>query len=251
MHQDGLFFRVLRRFNMILLTIIGLSIVIGGGFAAWKYCEHKHGVRDFYPPYPGIYGSSVAVAPPAKADKFEVDADNYGSPDTVYGPYGGSLFVLNRLMPPPAGAPEEYLGYAPREAVNLMVVDAKTGEGHWLFAGANRVIISRDAVYEGAPVANAMPGKDTRPVIGMVMAVFEGDTGAAKPAKSTPVFYIWRKGDTQAAKLFAVDEVLSMGQIGADRYMIVYKTGKETKSAIYSVPEFKLLAEKVLPEAPR
>lgn len=252
-HQDGLFFRVLRRLNMIMLTIIGLTIIVGGGFVGWKYYEHQKKVLADRDAVMGeIYSGRLRGEAGVKSGDLVVEAQNYGTVDTVYGPNENSIFVLNRVLPPPAGVPEGYPAFGPHQAVNLMVVDETTGEGRWLFAGTKRLIESRDVVYEGAAVVRSVPGTDARPVIGLVMIVVDTDTDkdGKLTVKDKPTLYVWRKGTAEAVKLLDVDEAMSYGQLGADRYLIVYKKDKETRSALYSVPEFKLLSGKVLPETP-
>lgn len=238
--QDGLFFRVLRRFNILWVAIAGLIIIVGGGYHVWKnvYIRHE------------LFGTHF-VPPKAIADKvggYALDPANYGSSDTTYGPWDGAAFTLSRINPLPDSAkPEAFENYIPREVVNLMMFDPATGESFWLFPTNKQTIGARDAVYEGAAKEPAAPGADKRPILGMVMTVTDAETNKSGMVS----VYRWLKGSKSAVKLFTADTLLSFGQSGADRYVILYQKGKETHSAVYSLPDFKQLSDKRMPDAPK
>jgi hypothetical protein len=240
MPQDGLFFRVLRRFNMILVAIICLALI---AFVGWHLYKTP-AVRG------SLLGYHHAVAKPlvTKA-QVAIQPENYGTPDTIYGPHLNTVLVLNRNMPfPTAEAPEAFENYVPRQALNIMVLDEKTGTGHWLFADNKQIITMRDALYEGEAVARTTPATDTRPVLGMVMVVVPD--AAAKTAKLQAI-YAWTKQLGTAKKLVDTDEMVSISQTAENRYVVIYRKGPATRSATYSVPDFKLLSDVELPAAPK
>jgi hypothetical protein len=245
MPQDGLFFRVLRRFNMILVTIIALAVIGAVGWHVWKNPGFRHELTG--------RPAFVLPAPAAQGEALVVEPENYGTSDTVYGPHQNTVMVLYRY--PPFAAPgkaEEYPNYAPKQAVNIMVLDAKNGDGHWLFPDNKQVIVMRDALYEGPAESYTTPDTDKRPVLGMVLMVAPADTNknGMLDVGDAATLYAWTKGAAAAKALVAIDEMISVGQYD-DHYIVVYKKGKDLKSATYSVPEFKLLADKVLPKAPK
>jgi hypothetical protein len=241
MPQDGLFFRVLRRFNIVMATLIGLSLI---AFVGWHLYKTPHLRRE-------VLGQPVASPVSQFAWQktgMSVDPENYGT------------LVLSRNTPfPVAGTPDAFENYVPKQVLNVMVLDEKTGAGHWLFADNKQTIPMRDALYEGAPVAHTTPyegapvahttpSTDTRPVLGMVMVVVP--EAQAKAAK-TQVIYAWTKRLGDAKKLVEMDEIVSIGQPEENRYVVIYRKGKALKSATYSVPDFKLLSEIDLPAAPK
>lgn len=244
--HEGWFFWFLRRFNTLMMTVFGLLVL---GVIGYQLCNNPIIRHNLFgtpvPPFaiPGM---------PAVTPGFRVQAEAYATPGAVYGPQVKFLYVLVHSKAPAANVSSIYPVFHAGDATNVMIVDEKTGEGHWLFTGTDRGIVARDAIYQGAPVVNAPVGVDPRPVIGLVMWVAQSDTN--KDGQLTQddavTLYSWHQGETSAVKMLSADDVLTGGQEGADRYMVVYRQGKTLKSAFYSVPDFKLLSEKVLPEPP-
>ena len=245
MPQDGLFFRVLRRFNILWVAIAGLVIIAISGYQLCTNAQFRHNLM------PNL--KSESLPPPAPvAKELSIVSDNFGSADTQYGPWDGQVLVATRDTPfPDPSEPDAFKNYTPSQAVNVMVFDNKSGKGAWIFPDNNQVITSRDAVYEGAAKANTAPGTDPRPVVGMVMIVTAADKAAKAKSADKLSVYLWTKGAPTAVKLLAADGLQSLGQSGADRYVVVYQKGKETRAAVYSVPEFKKLSDNSLPEAPK
>jgi hypothetical protein len=245
MPQDGLFFRVLRRFNILWLAILGLVLTAAAGQQLCKSAYvRQHIVR-------GLVATDLAQPKVAAPGELAVIPDNFGSSDTEYRPWAGKVFVARRFMPMPEPAtPESFKDYVPSQDVNILVTDAKSGEGVWLFPTNQQVITSRDAVYEGAAKAVTQSNTDPRPVVGMVMMVT--DIGkAGKAIKDTASVYLWTKQSAKMVKLFAADKVLSYDQSGAERYMILYQRGAETRLATYAVPGFDLQSDKRMPDMPK
>lgn len=243
MPQDGLFFRVLRRFNIIIGTILGLSLIAVIGWHLYKTPEFRR----------AVIGQPIVSFPyrhPVAQPDVVIEPENYGTPDTSYGPHGNTVLVLNRFAPfPTAAMPSDFEGYTPKRAINIMVLDEKAGTGHWLFATNKQFIALRDALYQGPVVTHTTPATDTRPLLGMVMEVAPD---AEKPGVSKPeAIYAWTKRLGEAKKLLDVDAMISVDQTAEDRYVVIYRKGKAIKSATYSVPDFKLLSEGDLPAAPK
>jgi hypothetical protein len=235
--QDGLFFRVLRRFNTLVLSLAILVAMAFGGYSIWK-----HGLK--WGPFGEPEGGDVPlVSEPLPA--YGLTAESFDARGFQY-PLAPSLLVSSN-----AKASNPYVPWQ-SQAANLMVIDDK-GEGHWLFKDNNRLIETRDAVHKGEAVPLPPGAMDTRPVIGLVMTVIDGDANKdGKFDEKDPLaIYAWKQGAGEAVKLLDVDSVVSMEQTGADRYRIVYLKGKESRAAIYALPDFALVADKALPAAPK
>jgi hypothetical protein len=246
--QDGLFFRVLRRFNILWIAIAGLVIIAASGYHLYKY----FGVRHHMPMVGFLSEPRVALASSSPSEPWIVP-DDYGSAETQYGPWDGKLFVLMRNNPiPDLQTPDAFEGYVPSVVMNVLVVDPKSGEGAWLFPTNKQIINIREALFEGAAKVQSQPATDQRPAMGMVMYVTDTDTNkdGKLTAKDATSVYFWLKGATSATKLFSADRILNYNQAGADRYVILYQKGKETHSAVYSLPDFKQLSDKRMPDAP-
>jgi hypothetical protein len=235
--QDGLFFRVLRRFNILIGTVLGLALIAGCGYVGWNIVKLGH-------PWPIEYASVPLQADTVKAVSYDVSLT---SAETPREPSLSSyyLFALNRTAPPAQG---EY--YHALEVANLMDIDEKTGEGFWLFKGKNRNIVMRDPVRQGDLAEGAVV--DSRPFMGLVMLVVEQDTnkdGQLTASDGTSVYY-WKQGTTQAVKLLGAEQSVGGGQMNGKRYSVLYKKGGKTISVLYSLPDFRLISEKTLPDVP-
>ncbi len=233
--QDGLFFRVLRRFNILMGTVLALLLLGALGLAGWKIATE--GSLGFYPT---LMPSIETPKNLTQKVEYNVALGGYDSPGLDQTANRYALFVLNRSEGP------SYYGMS--EAVNVMLIDDDTAEGHWAFKGVNRAIILRDAIRKGPLEATATI--DARPVIGLLMWVQEYDVAknGARVTKPGVTFYRWTISKAEAVKLLTVQEGLASGQIDANRYSIVYRKDGKIISAMYSLPDFKLITEKVLPD---
>jgi len=52
----------------------------------------------------------------------------------------------------------------------------------------------------------------------------------------------------EAVRLLAADLIVSGQQTSSDHYLVVYENGSSAIAATFSIPEFKLVAEKPLPK---
>jgi hypothetical protein len=154
----------------------------------------------------------------------------------------------------------------PRD-VNLLLVDGMTSESRWLFRGNHRNIVTWSVVTAASapqepaatgPVVIPAPGFDGSiapnipGVAALVVTVVDTDTnkdGELGDGDSRSL-YVYRPGGGEAVKLLTADIVKVSSQVGTDRYVVVYEKGKSAMTAVYSVPEFKLLSERPLPNVP-
>lgn len=244
MPQDGLFFRVLRRFNLIVWALVGIAALM----VAATYLPELPWMTSLIAKVGGDTAVPVAQAP-AKTDGYELQAEYYPSGE-AYPPIARDkvLFVLRKSMPPVD--PTTFLPNK-EEVVNLMVID-EDGQGHWLFQGHDRLIVSREAVYQGPQPAGAEVATDARPIVALVMQVVEADTNKdGKLGEDDAIsLYVWRKGDSKAEKLLTSDTLMGVGRMGENRYLVNFDKGKTKMAAVYSLPDFKLISATPLPEAP-
>jgi hypothetical protein len=148
---------------------------------------------------------------------------------------------------------------------NVLLVSTNAGEGHWLFSGIGRNILSWDAVVD--PTAKDAPEiASVEPQVvsarglnggfsaakALVLKVVDKDTDkdGELTAKDGLSLYTWRLGEKTPVKLLDADLVTSQTQIGADRYAISYESKGAAFLAVYSVPDFKLVIKKSLPKLP-
>jgi len=250
-HQDGLFFRVLRRVNMVLMTVVLLCAV---GFAGL--------VVLMTPKVQAALGALVgkpaeAPKPVSAAPTFHPQAEWFPTADH-YPPYARDkiLYVLKKTVPgalviQPAdlAAPAE----PPSEDVNIMIIDEKTGDASWLFKGNDQVILERDAIYDGPQPIGAVVGTDPRPIIAMVLQVVEDDTNndGKLDANDDVTLYLWRKDSPKLVKLLTSEGSAGVGLAGKDRYLVNYGKDHKDRIAAFSVPDFELIYDKPLPELPR
>lgn len=251
--QDGLFFRILRRVNLVMFTFAWIALLAVGGLVVWK---------EGLPKKIWEKNTEYGVATGPATVTYSLMPQAFTS--TAYQPATTpSLYVYSRTNIPSDAPWLAYGPYGAGQVLNLLVVDDK-GEGHWLFKSNKQEIVQRDAVFKGtlgAPIPQGLT--DVRPVIGIIMVVNEGEPkpvaaslpGAvplpATPAAVPTAIYMWKLGAVEAVKLLDIDELVNGEQIGADRYHVVYKKGKETRVAVYSLPAFEKLSDKPMPSAPK
>lgn len=246
-HQDGLFFRVLRRCNMVLLTIVLLTalFLMGRSVTFAPMLQFVMTKLHLAPP-PAVKTTKIAA-------RFDNQADWYPT-ENLYPPVQRDkvLYVLRKTIPPEPAAAGELALTPTYEDLNVMIIDEKTGEGRWLFPGRNQRIISRDAIYEGSPPPGAVVGTDPRPIIALVIHVVEDDTNNDGKLTSADevTLYLWRKDKPELVKLLSSEGGAGGGLAGPDRYVVNYGKGDKSRVAAYSVPDFKLIYDKELPDAP-
>jgi hypothetical protein len=239
MPQDSLFFRVLRRFNVIWVALLGLVLIVAGSYDLYAHRDEILRRSD----------ASVREEPiqPLKMERLEVrDAERFPSPGTESAPEPW-IYTYGHVTVPegaPVG-PDD-----PIETANLMVIDAN-GTGHWLFADSKRTILRRDVVRRGVPAANTVAAYDMRPIEGVLILVSEGQSREDKALLRPDALYLWKVNTDKAVKLIGAAHVLSYGQIGEDRYRVVYNDGKNEHVALYTVPEFEKVYDKILPTVPQ
>ena len=242
MTDENKFFRYVWRFNAVALAAVGILAtfaMLNGIINSWS------------PPEPKPAGRFAPV--PRSAEKeFTYRLESHGERRLI-GPE--ELIALDRWK----GSPETYglmhqemrASYiAQSRSVNLLAIDQGTAESHWIFRGYDRAIIADDPIYDTvAPRPLETPPAST---IALVMTVVDSDTNkdGELTEKDQQSLYVYRPGATEVVRLVTAGLILSRQQTSSDRYLVVYENGSSATAATFSVPEFKLVAEKLLPKVP-
>jgi hypothetical protein len=128
-------------------------------------------------------------------------------------------------------------GGAGGAAVNLLIVNSDDATSRWMFPDNGQTILSRDELH-GSDGSFA-------PVTGLVLTV--GARGSEKPRES---LYFYRVGGGPAVRFLTVDTIISADQAGSDRYLVLARKDGRTTAALYSLIDFRVLAEKPAPDIP-
>ena len=133
--------------------------------------------------------------------------------------------------------------------VNILLVDGN-GAGHWVFRGNERTISARDTILESVSDTG---NSQEQNAIGLAITVIDADTnGDGKlTAKDRKTLYGYLLGSEGAVKLMTADDFLGASQFGADRYVVVYADKETARSAVFSLPDFKLISDNPLPNVPK
>ena len=219
------YFRYLWRFNAVAMAVIGLAIVIA--FVA-------NLMSSFWSaPHPGSSGSFAPV-PKNAGHGYTYRLAH----DAI--PLSGTheqIFALKRWKDGSDG-----------QDVNLLVVDDGNAKSHWLFRGTERTILSRDEVH-ASDVANF---NAYSPIVAIVLTVLDADTNkdGEIDRKDREALYVYRGGSAAAVEFFTADRILAAQQAGADRYLVIYENGNKAAAQLFSLLDFKPLAQNPLPDVP-
>jgi hypothetical protein len=242
MIDENKFFRYLWRFNAVFLAGVGIVVACGAIFSI---------LNTWQPTEPAPAGHFAPV--PQSAEKqFTYRLQSSGERHVVG---REELIALGRWN----GSPETYsLGHVSGRYVketrspNVLAVNQITVESHWIFKGYDRDIVSNDLVYEATPSPVPLAPGQAASAIALVMTVVDADTNkdGELSEKDRQSLYIYLPGMTKAVRLLTADLMVSRQQTASDRYLVVYENGGSAVAATFSVPEFKLIAEKALPKVP-
>lgn len=263
MIEENKFFRFLWRFNALAIALAVLAVLgsLGYGFVLMLTHDYWEKPQGHFAPAPkGAEAKNTYRLRTSGAIAFK----NGGGED-VYLVY--SLGAWN-------GAPNVYSlasvsgverAREPANA-NLLLMNAHTGAGKWLFNGLGRNIRSWEKVVDSAIAGNAVaegfrnPGVQSSDelfggaqyVKAVVLKVVERDTNHDNELTDDDgvSLYVWQGGNDAPVKILEATLVLDQAQIGAARYTISYELGDQAWLAIYSVPDFKLLSKTKLPKVP-
>ncbi len=245
MADENRFFRFVGRFNTLAIAVV----IVGIAIVAIVLVAYSL-ISPWNNPYTVPVGHFAPV--PKDAEKnytYRIESEPLATTGT-----NERILVLRRWQ----GEPKEYgladiskvSSYSRSDVqdVNFLVVDGDSAASHWLFPGYDRSILSKDAVYGARPATNT-----EQPLLAWVIQTVDADTN--KDGELTPKdrksLYVYRVGAGEAVKFLTTDNVLATQQIDADKYLVVYEKGKTATAATFSVPDFKLLSEKPLPNVPK
>jgi hypothetical protein len=250
MPEESRFFRVLWRFNAILLAVVGILAIGLLGTAALQSWMWRH---NYQPPPEGHFTPVPKAAEQSFTYRLSVQ------PDFVL-LRGEQFYALQRWK----GSPSSYglamadltiassSAYHYTDAVNLLAVNTGTGASHWLFDGYRRAVIDQRAIYSGGPlVSNELP--TSKDPTALVIRTVDNDTNndGQLDFKDRQTLYAYRPGDTRAVKFFEADYIISMGEVEGGNFFVVYEKGQSAIAATFSVPDFKLKSQHQLPNVPQ
>lgn len=137
------------------------------------------------------------------------------------------LFVLEHWKKGASGA-----------SVNLLIVNSEDATSRWMFPDNGQTILSRDELHGGDGALS--------PVTGLVLTVSARES--EKPRES---LYSYRVGGGPAVRFLTADTIISADQAGADRYLVLARKDRRTTAALYSLIDFRVLAEQPAPDIPQ
>jgi hypothetical protein len=254
MTDENRFFRYLWRFNALVLAGLGIAgacAAIGSFLFPWRPAELA--------PKGGF-----APIPAAAEKEFTYRLEDGGVSQWV-GQEG--IAALERWKGAPASyglemkvmiAASSSRRWAGNRNVNMLAVNSGDASSHWLFKGYDRAILSDDLIYPGRTTAEQSadryaPLEFRSAATALVMTVVDADTNGDGDLseKDRQSFYVYRPGTGDPVKLFTADLIKSAHQTGPSSYLVIYEKGRSAFAATYSIPDFKLVAEKPLPDVPK
>lgn len=140
------------------------------------------------------------------------------------------LFALERWQAQadqPAGA-----------SVNLLIVNSDDASSRWMFPDNSQTILRRDELHASDGMGIYAP------VSGLVLTVASGD-------RQRQSLYYYRVGSGAAVRFLTADTIISGDQVGPDRYLVIYRDRARTAAGIYSLVDFRSVAEREMPEIPQ
>lgn len=260
MSDQNRFFRYVWRFNALVLAVVALfALYLAGNEFIFGPLTDRVAYEEptgHFAPVPKAAEKNYTYRLAAAGQQFILGHEE--------------VFSLTRWK----GEPQEYgladirgssSDGAETQDVNLLAVDADNSTGHWLFKGYDRMILTKDGVQESWPSAPTGTGptiirapgsgvaQDAPSTIALVIEAVDADTDrdGKITAKDKHSLYVYRAGMTEAVKIITADDFLSVQQIGSDKYLVICENGKTASAATFSLPDFKLLSEKPLPNVPK
>ena len=243
MSDQNRFFRWVWRFNGLLIAVL-LLLLLAAVVISYTSGWFRHG-QDTQP---------VAVVVHAdKTVSYQLNDDPLvlsGTDEVVFGLYRGDRFdnpyKLRRMLD---SSSYDRLSYA---EVNLLVVRGD-GSSQWLFPGYNRAILSRNEVCAAKEPEQAWLKQTCKTTSALVIDVagIRVDEKGEYETIAPESLYVYRPGDREPVKFATADVFRTSRQLEADRYIVVSERDGKATTAIYSVPDFKLLSQKPLPNVPK
>jgi hypothetical protein len=244
MTDENKFFRYLWRFNALVLA--GIAVAAAGLLV--------YGILNPWRPA-GIApaGHFAPVAGGAEKEfTYRLTKDSsysVGREQVIYlGRWNGapSVYGLQHMSASYDMTEPAFLG------VNALAVSPNSGDSHWLFRGYRRAILSESSISlserPAEPDTAVAPGT-AQTVIAMAMTAVEVDTNkdGRLSEKDRQSLYVYREGMAEAMKLLTGDLIISAQQSGVDRFLVISENGKSGLATTFSIPDFKLIAQKPLP----
>jgi len=242
MSDENRFFRFVWRFNAILLAAVVFVVLVSLGWGLFSLLS----ISRVYSPEPVGH---FAPVPKAAEQHYTFRLANSQLQTSLA---NEKVLTLQR-WPADQNEYDLSIGSGPSSSrmaqdVNLLAVDRQDANSHWLFHGYDRLIVSQDPVNATQPPDS----KGTPPVIALVIQSVDADTNkdGELTYKDRQSLYFYDQGTSEAVKFLTADDIIVTEQIEGGKYLVVYENGKVATAATYSIPDFKLLTQKPLPNVP-
>lgn len=238
MAEDNGFFRWLGRINAVLFLLAAIGVILAVG---------------------GLYLQSLDVweQPPA-APVAQKGDDTYefgiGIGASVLNPYDWNIAVLDGtdegvlVLQRRGSASGSVSRYGLNRNVNLLLVDLKTMQSRWLFAGVKHDIGRIVTVHESVTAREEKQTAVTALLLSVASADSNGDGKIS--AADDHALYAYRIGGGAPLKVIDAKSVAGVQQLDSDRVMVEYFDGKANRIALLSAKDFKPLAQSALPAMP-
>jgi hypothetical protein len=253
--QNG-FFRFLWRFNALALAAV---FVIGAGLAVFAVV-----MPLLRPKFDAPVGHYSPVPKAAETDAtYRIEDNAYTGYTFVTSDRRERLLMLRRWSGSPASyglanqlvEARSFSSPVALNAVNLLVVNADTGDSHWLFKGYARAIGLGEPIYPvdmSLNVRSNFEPQNAAPT-GMILRVHERDDNGdgTLDEKDHTTLYAYQPGKAEPIRLLTADLILSTNQVSAEKYAVVYEKQKAAFVAIYATSDFHLISERPMPNVPK
>lgn len=232
--EDNRFFRLLWRFNAVLLAITGvvaLLVLVAGILTVGIF------------PLGGRDAAIPVKDTPEETTHLEFDASGEplaGTPIT--------LFKLQKVRDRHArGYGSGGSSYNPTQDTNYLLVDGGSATGNWLFPHETQAIWEHTTLYRN-PSAT---GGDMATALVMNVADADTDKDGALTASDRVALFYHRLGAGPAVKFFAADGISGVQQIDPARFVVYFNDHGKWGVATFSTADFSVLRENALPPAPK
>jgi len=241
MKEENGFLRFFRRFNILLLTVVGLGFLVMQGNLLLDWLRSHEML-------PILHHEEPLLPPPAP--QFTYRLDGVPGTDLFGGKQTEKFYALVRN--------DRFggFGYPPArpEAVNILAVDRATNANRWLFKGIDREILSENAFYVSVAKEEASADEGVRfTVAGLAMVVADADTNndGAVDAGDRQSLYVYRMDGKEPVKVLTAEYIGLELTAGAKTCLVFYQDSKSAFAATYSVPDMKLLTKAPIAELPK
>jgi hypothetical protein len=240
MGKEGWFFRLVWKFDALILGVLGVvTLIFVSELLATEFLFRPHAFEN------------PEAFLPAQKTKGATVTYSLGSHSVLDGtPY--VLGTLMRSMTDTSNGPCFSSGRCGRDndeqAVNYLLLDARTSTGHWLFPGVDHVV-SHVELHATMPPSDNAHAKVTAVLVDAAPAKAD-ENGKLVSSSPDTLYYVALDG-SDMKKFFSAEAVDSEEQVDADTLLIFYRAQGERRVASWSIPGLRKLGDQPIPRVPR